>query len=302
MKIVNVIGGLGNQMFQYAFAVALKHHFPDEEVLIDTQHFHYVFIKRIKAANLHNGYELKKLFPNATLPIASWQQLLKVSYFIPNYLLSRIARRILPVRKTEVISSTDYSQVYDPNVFQLQGDRYYEGYWQAVSYYQSIRHELLRIFKHGVPNDYNQTLIQNMERENSVGIHIRRGDYLQAPAFSGICDTKYYEKSIELILRDHKDHHFYIFSNDMPWCRQHITPLLRENEITYVTQNTGSDSCWDMFLMTHCKDLIIANSSFSWWGAFLNTQGGRIIAPYPWMNKNAEMDVYAPEWIKMNND
>ncbi len=301
MKIVNVIGGLGNQMFQYAFAVALKHHFPNEEVLIDTQHFHHFFIKHIKAANLHNGYELKKLFPNATLPIASWHQLLKVSYFIPNYLLSRIARRMLPIRKTEFIPSTENSQVYDPNVFLLQGDRYYEGYWQAVSYYMDIRQELLQVFKHGLPNAYNEKLILNMERENSVGIHIRRGDYLQAAAFCGICDTNYYEKSIELILRDMKDHHFYIFSNDIPWCQQHIAPLLDGNEVTYVTQNTGSDSCWDMFLMTHCKDLIIANSSFSWWGAFLNTQGGRIIAPNPWMNKKAEMDVYAPGWIKINN-
>ena len=95
MKIVNIIGGLGNQMFQYALAVSLKKRFPNEEVLIDTSHFHYLFSKKWKGTNLHNGYEISKVFPNADLKRATPLQLMKVTWYMPNYVLSRLIRKYL---------------------------------------------------------------------------------------------------------------------------------------------------------------------------------------------------------------
>ena len=91
MKIVNITGGLGNQMWQYAFAMALKHKHPNEEVYIDTQHYHTIFFKKFKGINLHNGYEIDKVFPKAKMPVAGFRQLAKISYWIPNYVLSRLA-------------------------------------------------------------------------------------------------------------------------------------------------------------------------------------------------------------------
>lgn len=300
MRIVNIIGGLGNQMFQYAFALSLKKKFPDEEVLIDTSHFNYIFIKKWGASNLHNGYELESVFPNATqIKKATALQLMKVTWYMPNYLISRLIRRWFPKRKTEYIQPRKEIFEYKEEPFSLQGDVYYEGVWEAIKYLQPAREEIIKAFRHPEPNEVNAAYIHAMKQENSVGIHVRRGDYLKNAAFAGVCDLDYYQMAIPEILKDGKEHVFYIFSNDMKWCEENIKPLLGQNKMVFVKENTGKNSCWDMFLMTYCKDLIIANSSFSWWGAYMNNRGGRIIAPKTWMNRDAKFEIWMDEWIKM---
>lgn len=299
MKIVNIIGGLGNQMFQYAFACTLKNRWPNESVLIDISHFRYLFIKKFGATNLHNGYEINNIFPNADLPIATSQQISQVSRYIPNYVLSRFARKYLKPKKTEIIQERVNNFAYMPDMLEKQGDYYYEGIWEAAHYLIPIREQLKHIFAPQKPNLENETIISSMEREASVGVHIRRGDYMYMDAFKGICDLEYYKKGISAILEDGKPHSFYIFSNDLGWCEQNIKPLVENQNITMVNHNKGDQSCWDMFLMTHCKDLIIANSSFSWWGAFLNNRKGRVIAPSKWVNREAEYDIWLPEWERI---
>ena len=300
MKIVNIIGGLGNQMFQYAFAIALKKRFPTEEVLIDTSHFHYLFSKSWKGTNLHNGYEIKKVFTHASLKTASPLQLMKVTWYMPNYILSRIVRRILPVRRTEFIQKRENIFVFQPEVLERKGECYYEGNWESEKYFVDCRKEVQEAFSHGEPNSVNAKYIAEMEREESVAIHVRRGDYIAWSKWSGICTLDYYKKGIETILSDGKKHVFYIFSNDIEWCNENIKPLLSGYQCRVVTENIGIYSCWDMFLMTHCKDLIIANSSFSWWGAFLNNRGGRVIAPAKWMNEERKMEIWLDEWIRIS--
>jgi len=297
MKIVNIIGGLGNQMFQYAFAVALQHRYVNELVYVDIQHYNSLFFNKHNGANLHNGYEINKIFPNATLPIASPSIIAKISYWIPNYVLSRIGRKMLPARRTEYISPIINHYAYEEQVFDRIGDCYYEGYWQSIKYYLDIKTELYYTFQHPEPNDYNTALIKEIEATNSVGIHIRRGDYLEDPEFCGICEIDYYEKAVQTIISDGKEHTFYLFSNDICWCKNNIIQLFEGYSIKFVTDNIGVNSCWDLFLMTHCKELIIANSSFSWWAAFLNKRGGRIIAPRPWLNRECTFDIYESSWL-----
>ena len=134
MRIVNIAGGLGNQMFQYAFALMLKKHFPEEEVLVDIHHYNSLMFKKFGSVNLHNGYEINSLFENANLPIASRRQLRQLSRYIPNYVLSRIARKLLPLRPTEFVA--DYSQnfAYDKRVLR-EGDTYYalQEYFENVA-------------------------------------------------------------------------------------------------------------------------------------------------------------------------
>lgn len=299
MKIVNIIGGLGNQMFQYSFALSLKERFPNERVMIDTTHFNHIFIKKFRGANLHNGYEVEKVFPNAKLEHASAWDLMKVTWYMPNYLLSRVVRRLLTKRKSEYIQPLEQSFAHIPEVYDINGDCYYEGIWESAKNYISCKDVIQHTFAHPEPNSSNKVRIEQMEHENSVGVHIRRGDYLYEPAFMNICDIDYYERAITEILKDGMKHTFYIFSNDMKWCNENIKPLMKGHQIVMVNDNTGKDSCWDMFLMTHCKDLIIANSSFSWWGAFLNNRDGRVVAPKTWVNRKAEYDIWLDEWIKL---
>lgn len=299
MKIVNIMGGLGNQMFQYAFALSLKEKFPEEEVLIDTSHYGHIFFNHYKGANLHNGFEIDKVFPNAKLEKASAKQLMKVSWYMPNYVLSRIIRRILPSRKSEFIQPLSKTFVYMPEVYERKGDCYYEGIWESVRYLEPIRSVVQKTYSHPIANGHNKEYIEQLECENSVGVHIRRGDYLNSPELMNICDLDYYKKAINEITKDGVPHAFYIFSNDIAWCESNICPLCENHKVIMVTENKCKDSCWDMFLMTHCKDLIIANSSFSWWGAFLNNRGGRVVSPKKWFNRDAEFEIWLDEWIRI---
>lgn len=300
MKIVNITGGLGNQMFQYAFALALKHRHPKEEVYIDTQHYHTIFFKKFRGINLHNGYELDKVFTGVRLPVAGFKQLIKVSYWIPNYILSRIMRKVLPIRKTEWVAPYSMSYAFDARALENPTDCYYEGYWQSIFYYSDIKETLMKAYMHSKPNPYNAEMIRKIQSSNSVGIHVRRGDYLKTASFKGICEVEYYKKAITELLKDGKKHEFYVFSNDIEWCKENLMGMMKEHEYVFVTENKGKNSCWDMFLMTYCKDLIIANSSFSWWGAFLNKNVNRVYAPYPWLNRNCKLEVYDESWIKVN--
>lgn len=299
MKIVNIIGGLGNQMFQYAFALALQKKHREQVVKIDTSHFNYIFIKKFRSANLHNGYEIEKVFPNARLGHATPWDLIRLTWYMPNYVLSRVVRRLLPTRKNEYIQTPKDIFAYSEEVFSAKGDGYYEGVWQAVDYYEDVKEELREVFAHPTPNEYNMELIKEIQNSSSVGLHVRRGDYLASPEFNSICNLDYYKRGIAEILKDNQKQDFYIFSNDIPWCKQEIEPLINGHNIIYVTGNTGKNSCWDMFLMTYCKNLIIANSSFSWWGAFLNKDVKKVVVPAKWVNREGKQENYCKEWIKI---
>lgn len=289
MKIINIIGGLGNQMFQYAFALSLKNQFKDEDILIDIHHFNYY--------KLHNGFELSRIFKGINLIIANKKQLKKVTYYVPHYFLSRLVRKFLPKLKTEFIENVEY--VYDDSPFNLRGNYYFEGYWQSNKYYSDIKSEIIKAFEFPVPNSYNKQLAKEITSCNSVGIHVRRGDYLNHKDFKGICELDYYQRAIDDLASKSEKFHFYIFSNDIQWCKKNIQPLINDNKVTYVTENKGKDSFWDMYLMSKCYNLIIANSSFSWWGAYLNINAKDIYAPLKWNNSYDINEIHCPDWIKI---
>lgn len=300
MQITNIIGGLGNQMFQYAFALSLKEKMPEEEVLIDASHFHTIFFHHYKRGmNLHQGYELESTFPNLSLKQAKWHQLMRVTWFIPNYVLSRIARKYLPKLKSEFIEPSEKVYEFLPEVYNSSKNRYFEGYWQSVKYSEIVRQKLFYEFQHPEPDEYNHKMIEQIKASDSVGMHIRRGDYVSNKGFGGICDLDYYKRALKYI-ENKESKTFYIFSNDIQWCRENLQPLLGGAEVVYVIENKGKKSHWDMFLMTYCKSLIIANSSFSWWGAVLNHNVDvLVIAPSRWNNFLEKADIYRDSWIRV---
>lgn len=284
MKIVNISGGLGNQMFQVAFASSLKNYFPDDEIVLDTHHY--------TGYNFHNGFEVSTIFPNEDFRIANALELRKLSRYIPNYKLSRVARKFLPTKKTEFVERSNY--VYDPDVYNTIGDVYYEGFWQAARYYLPLRESLIELFSFPSPSGANQEIAEMIKSRNSVGIHVRRGDYLNLKEYKGICDLEYYQTAIKKLCDPSKS--YFVFSNDSVWCQKELMPLFSGNQSYLVNINSEKRSFWDMYLMSLCKSLIIANSSFSWWSAFLNKRAERVISPKKWINTNKSLDIHCPVW------
>ena len=290
MKIVSLFGGLGNQMFDYAFSLALKKKYPDEEILLDAHLLKTLY---------EYGFELHTVFPNINYRLATKKQINAVSRYFGNYYVSRFMRAILPTRKTEFIEKLP--DTYDPDVFTLQGDRYLIGYWHGYDYYKDIIKDIQDSFVFQNPNEYNLSMGVELEDGNTVGIHVRRGDYLKAKhaEFGQAITLDYYKEAISLLYNQNDNYRFYIFSNDIDWCKQEILPLLKTDKVTFMTENTGINSCWDMYLMSKCKNLIIANSTFSWWGAILNRRNPLVIAPKNWKVDYSSETICAPNWIRI---
>ena len=290
MKIVNIKGGLGNQMLQYALAYKLKKLHPSEEILLD--------LKNFKGYKWH-VYELKYVF-DVDLPIASFWQLLKVTCpFSPNTFIGKYLQfifRILGLRKKEC-REKEHS-LFDKEILQIKGDCYYDGYWTNQDYFADIRDEILDIFSFRRElDDTNKELLQEIKSTNSVSLHVRRGNYLLLDVYKGICDLDYYQRAIDYINDNVENPHFYIFSNDIDWCKENLTGMLKN--YTFVGNNSGMNNYIDLQLMSNCKYNIIANSTFSWWGAWLNQYKDRIVvAPRKWLNMEMKHSPLLEEWIK----
>ncbi len=288
MKVVRILGGLGNQMFQYALFLALKKAFPHEEIKVDTS----VFL----SYNVHNGLELAKVF-GVDLPQASPAELKKLCWYTSNYTLKRIIKKLKLHKKTECFEAKDYA--LNETVLTQAGDRFFDGYWQNYHYFQKVFDEVRAAYRFPEFTDQNNLAMAEKIRQcnSSVSIHVRRGDYLKAPNYAGLCGVDYYRRAIEYILQQRQEPVFFLFSDDLEYCRENIIPLLANRPVYCVDFNRGDASFRDMQLMTLCQDNILANSSFSWWAAFLNSRENRIVcAPEKWTNTKINFKIQLPEW------
>ena len=283
MKIVNIIGGLGNQMFQYALLVGLRETFKEKI---------YTDISGFSNYHLHNGVELEQIFP-----IVLEHNSREIPH-IKKLTLSRYMFRYFPfLCRRNQYEYPDFR--YNENVFiENKADCYYSGYWHNYRYVEPFRNILLKEFTFKKPlSEVSRQIAEKLLREDSIGIHVRRGDYLKEKQYQGICELTYYERAIKLLKDRFDKPSFYVFSNDMDWCKDNLESLTGKDNTVYVDWNRGTDSYQDMQLMTYCKGLIIANSSFSWWGAFLNqVERHIIIAPKRWKNTNYNLEIQLPEW------
>jgi hypothetical protein len=285
MKIVRFLGGLGNQMFQYAFYKSLERRFGS--VKADLSAF--------EAYDLHNGFELERIFP---LTVDQPHPFL-VKLYDPHYRgwLIRKLRRIANLKHAFYEEKTLFQ--YDARLFEDKGSRLYWGYWQNERYFDEIAGTLRQDFKFKLPlNEKNETILRDIQSGNSVSVHIRRGDYLHNELLGGICDEAYYCRAIDIISEKLIDPEFFIFSNDIAWCQS----TLHLPRAKFISWNHGDQSYIDMQLMSHCKHNIIANSSFSWWSAWLNTHPGKIvIAPRRWTNDPAHSpaDMIPHQWLTL---
>lgn len=267
MIIVRILGGLGNQMFQYAYAKALQ----------DKGHHVKLDISKFKKYTLHGGYHLDSF---------------KIDLEIANSLSSILGK--LGIKK----SIKEKNLLFDENLKSLKGNEYLKGYFQTEKYFTEIRKILLDQFtiKSELSISTKNISKKIKTKENTCSLHIRRGDYIsdkKANNVHGTCDLIYYENAMKLINEKYKNTHFFIFSDDISWAKEN---LKIENSI-YIDHKTIPHE--DIYLMSLCKHNITANSSFSWWGAWLNKNDSKtIIAPKQWF-VDKENEVACQKWIKI---
>lgn len=288
MKIVNIIGGLGNQMFQYALAIALEEQF-GEKVYVDTSLF--------DTYKVHNGLEIERIF-GVSLCKAPLSELKRLTCYTKYYSLWRLYHKLLPFKKTICKEARDGAFALE--VLQRNIDRYYDGYWQDSQYFEHCKDKIRTLYQFKPPLDErNDTLVAEiMHEKNATSVHIRRGDYLKSSLYAGICPIGYYKQSLAYIRQISEDNaRFYIFSDDIAWCKENLAQDFGTS-VVYVDWNKGIDSYKDMQLMSLCRYNIIANSSFSWWAAWLNNHPDKIIiAPRKWTNTGYGNYIQLPEWI-----
>lgn len=276
MQLIKMTGGLGNQMFIYAFYLQMKKRFPDIRIdLSDMMHYH-----------VHHGYEMNHVFNLPKDEFCIPQTLKKVLEFL--FFKTLIERKL----------KNPFEQYKQRPLWPLV---YYKGFYQSERYFEEIQDKVRQAFtfNESLINAQSKAMLRQLATdENSVSIHIRRGDYLQAKhwATTGcICQLPYYHNAIAEIKQRIKEPHFYVFSDDLEWVKENLSL----DHATYIDWNTGADSWQDMMLMSHCRNHIICNSTFSWWGAWLNPNPQKaVVMPEKWFVNTPTPHIFPKGWIK----
>ena len=290
MIIVKLMGGLGNQMFQYAAGRALA--FANNDRLkLDLSYF-----LNPPAENVPRKYELYNF--KLVAEEATNEQL---RHFFPRSLVQRVFKK---VKQSMGVSQPSYFSEphfhYSPNFNSLSGDVYLDGYWQSAKYFSSIeniiRYELNPVFS-GCQK--TARLLGKILGSNSVCINVRRADFLQNN-YHGCMGTDYYDEAQAIITRLVGNSKKFIFSDDIAWCKEQFGNALDTTVVGH--EYAGSDFIDYLFLMLSCKHFIIPNSSFAWWAAWLCTNPNKqVIAPLRWFNDPSvnTSDIVSDEWLRI---
>jgi hypothetical protein len=288
--ISNIIGGIGNQMFQYAIArkLALQR---SDSFLLDISEF--------STSSIHQGFELNRVF-NCNAAIATNRQIQNTLGWQSPKFVRRIVKQKLfsHIRRKEFVIEPGF--FYWPDVEQVPTNCYLIGNWQSERYFKAIEHIIREDFAFTRPlSEQNSHLANEIRSLNSVSLHIRRGDYAHnqvALNTHGLLPLSYYNNAISLIGEKVATPTLFIFSDDANWAKLNLKTSYHS---VFVDNNHGSESYVDMQLMSLCKHNIIANSSFSWWGAWLNCNPHKVvIAPRRWFVNEPTIHDHIPEqWI-----
>ena len=285
MVVVPLIGGLGNQMFQYAFGlrVATERRSP----LIANS---FLLNNRLLARFRNYTYRHFELSAfGVDTPVSSPLDLIRAMLPIPSNTV--LLREPAGGVKALLLPPSTVNRVVCV------------GYWQSEEYFKPAEAAIRQQFVFRQPgSQFTQRLTERvLATRNSVFVHVRRGDYIsnaKASQHHGVCGIDYYKQAIAYVRERIDRPQFYVFSDDLAWVSQELGPLL--SLATYVAGNGGHDSWQDMLLMSHCRHGILANSSFSWWGAWLNPEPDRIVvAPRRWFADQPINDLLPGRWISL---
>lgn len=270
MLVVKCFGGLGNQMFQYAFYNYLK--LDNEDVYFDISDF--------QIHNHHYGFELDKLF-DVIYNCPDQKKIRNIRCDSSN-LLYRCIHKLLHLdiaKNNEFIEKTSCIQV---NRSRMKTDVYYNGFWQNSKYISEIDSRKIFAYKEKITGR-NKELLESLKGKITVSIHVRGRDYLNNDSLSGICDASFYQTAINEVLRIIPSAIFLVFSDDFEYAKSILGHL---DKSIYVDWNKGENSYKDLQLMSMCNHNIIANSTFSWWAAWLNRNENKIvIMPKVWRSE-----------------
>jgi len=291
MIIVKLKGGLGNQLFQYAYGrqSAIKN---NADLFLDTSSFKADILREFSLNQFNiNTQSISNLYSS---------KFGDINYSFDS---SFFNKRSNPFLCSNIIKEKGFN--FTPIIINKIKNYYIDGYWQSEKYFSAIRSELLKeialspILLSQEKYILNSDIIMN---SNSVSIHIRRGDYVNDPktsSYHGVCSKDWYLKAVDYLESKHSNLQYFIFSDDMTWARENIAP----NAFTkYVDPGSVGQEALDMMLMSLCKHNIIANSSFSWWGAWLNQNPEKqVVAPKKWFThtKNDTRDLLPESWITL---
>ncbi len=290
MIIVKLKGGLGNQMFQYAIgrrmAVINK-----AKLKLDLTWFENV------GNDTPRNYELKHYRIEEDFASKDEIRELKrgTGWGMKNY--RRVEKKFVPLKWRKYI--TESTNSFNADVLQLKDNIYLDGVWASHKYFQDVNEVILKEFQlRNSSNEANLIMTKDIESCNSISIHVRRGDYVSNPItnqYHGLCSIEYYKLAISKITKLIKEPIFYLFSDDPLWVKDN---LRIDFPVVYVTHNTSEHGHEDLKLMQFCKHNIIANSSFSWWAAWLNKNPNKIIfAPSKWSNNISNSKFFLPnDW------
>jgi len=292
MIISEIIGGLGNQMFQYAVGRALSLSM-GSEFLLDLRKFKYY--------SLHNGFEIDRIF-SAPVAVASEKEISDLIGWRDNYIARKFYKKISFNNFFESSLKIEPTFGYWDGINNSNKSKYLSGYWQSEKYFKEFENTLRKDFSFQIPLDNeNSEIASRISDSQAVSIHVRRGDYLtdvRTSKIMSVCNVEYYHKAIKNITELVENPEFYIFSDDIEWSQNN---LIIPFPTYYITNNYGAKCYVDMQLMSLCKHQIIANSTFSWWAAWLNpNKNKKVVAPNSWFRKSLNTrDLIPTNWIRL---
>lgn len=292
MIILRLMGGLGNQMFQYAYGRAVAHRI-GVELALDISD---------STLTIHQGFELNRVF-GIQAKIAMESDIRNVLGWQHSEIIRKVIRKsgLAFIFKCWIDEPHFH---FSPEMLLVPDNTYLRGYWQSEKYFEDTVDLIRRDLTFRTPVSGLNVIISNQIQDDSysaISLHVRRGDYVNNSAVSqvhGACPAAYYYAAMQYLAERVKNPFFYVFSDDKDWISDHFEASYPH---MFVTHNRGESSYEDMRLMSLCRHHIIANSSFSWWGAWLNSDPEKIVvAPRNWFaDESCGHDLFPRNWTAL---
>lgn len=292
MVIVRLLGGLGNQMFQYATGRSVANRL-GTDLLLDVSAFEHYDLRR---------FELGTFAIEARVATSSDLVRARVVTAEPSW-RSRLGKIVGFTEPSTLFKETAFT--YDQNILQVSAPVHLDGYWQSERYFLDVASKLRKEFTLTQPLDEaNRQMLKQIRDplSQAVSLHIRRGDYVSnahTAQFHGVCPLDYYRSAVDHMSARSSKPHFFVFSDDPEWVRGNLS---LDHPMTVVEVNSADRGVFDMMLMMSCSHHVIANSSFSWWGAWLNPHEDKIVvAPKTWFSGASldTRDLIPSSWIRL---